>query len=52
MLTALKTIYNNGAEEAVKQLSGLGSRYWTEVIEVLSTIIPVYDKVNRVISLG
>jgi len=52
MLTALKTIYNNGTEEAVKQLSGLGSRYWTEVIEVLRTIIPVYDKVNRVISLG
>jgi demethylmenaquinone methyltransferase / 2-methoxy-6-polyprenyl-1,4-benzoquinol methylase len=33
-------------------LSGLGSRYWNEVIEVLRTIIPVYDKVNRVISLG
>jgi demethylmenaquinone methyltransferase / 2-methoxy-6-polyprenyl-1,4-benzoquinol methylase len=33
-------------------LSGLGSRYWTEVIEVLRTIIPVYDKVNKVISLG
>lgn len=33
-------------------MSGLGSRYWTEVIEVLRTIIPVYDKVNRVISLG
>jgi demethylmenaquinone methyltransferase/2-methoxy-6-polyprenyl-1,4-benzoquinol methylase len=33
-------------------LSGLGSRYWTEVIEVLRIIIPVYDKVNRVISLG
>jgi demethylmenaquinone methyltransferase/2-methoxy-6-polyprenyl-1,4-benzoquinol methylase len=33
-------------------LSGLGSRYWTEVIEVLRAIIPVYDKVNRVISLG
>jgi demethylmenaquinone methyltransferase/2-methoxy-6-polyprenyl-1,4-benzoquinol methylase len=33
-------------------LSGLGSRYWTEVIEVLRVIIPVYDKVNRVISLG
>ncbi|HEY1247525.1 MAG TPA: class I SAM-dependent methyltransferase [Nitrososphaera sp.] len=36
----------------MKQLSGLGSRYWTEVIEVLKAIIPVYDKVNRVISLG
>ncbi|MDQ4017667.1 MAG: class I SAM-dependent methyltransferase, partial [Thermoproteota archaeon] len=33
-------------------MSGLGSRYWTEVIEVLRAIIPVYDKVNRVISLG
>jgi demethylmenaquinone methyltransferase/2-methoxy-6-polyprenyl-1,4-benzoquinol methylase len=33
-------------------LSGLGSRYWTEVIEVLRAVIPVYDKVNRVISLG
>ena len=33
-------------------MSGLGSRYWTEVIEVLRTIIPVYDRVNRVISLG
>jgi demethylmenaquinone methyltransferase / 2-methoxy-6-polyprenyl-1,4-benzoquinol methylase len=33
-------------------LSGLGSRYWIEIIEVLRIIIPVYDKVNRVISLG
>ena len=33
-------------------MSGLGRRYWTEVIEVLRTIIPVYDRVNRVISLG
>lgn len=33
-------------------MSGLGSRYWTEVIEVLRAIIPVYDKVNKVISLG
>jgi demethylmenaquinone methyltransferase / 2-methoxy-6-polyprenyl-1,4-benzoquinol methylase len=33
-------------------LSGLGSRYWGEVIEVLRAIIPVYDRVNRVISLG
>lgn len=33
-------------------MSGLGSRYWGEVIEVLRSIIPVYDKVNRVISLG
>ena len=33
-------------------MSGLGNRYWTEVIEVLRAIIPVYDKVNRFISLG
>jgi demethylmenaquinone methyltransferase/2-methoxy-6-polyprenyl-1,4-benzoquinol methylase len=33
-------------------LSGLGSRYWGEVIDVLRAIIPVYDRVNRVISLG
>jgi demethylmenaquinone methyltransferase/2-methoxy-6-polyprenyl-1,4-benzoquinol methylase len=33
-------------------LSGLGSRYWGEVIEVLRAIIPVYDRVNWVISLG
>jgi demethylmenaquinone methyltransferase/2-methoxy-6-polyprenyl-1,4-benzoquinol methylase len=33
-------------------LAGLGSHYWGEVIEVLRSIIPVYDKVNRVISLG
>lgn len=33
-------------------MSGLGSHYWTEVIEVLRAIIPVYDRVNRVISLG
>ncbi len=30
---------------------GLGS-YWNEVLEVLEDIIPVYDKVNSVISLG
>ena len=33
-------------------MSGLGSRYWDEVIDVLRSIIPVYDRVNRVISLG
>jgi demethylmenaquinone methyltransferase / 2-methoxy-6-polyprenyl-1,4-benzoquinol methylase len=38
--------------EAASQLSGLGSRYWTEVIDVLRAIIPVYDKVNKVISFG
>lgn len=31
---------------------GLGSSYWAEVIDVLREIIPVYDKVNSVISLG
>ena len=30
---------------------GLGS-YWHEIIDVLRTVIPVYDQVNRVISLG
>ncbi len=33
-------------------MSGLGRRYWGEVIEVLRSIVPVYDRVNRVISLG
>jgi demethylmenaquinone methyltransferase / 2-methoxy-6-polyprenyl-1,4-benzoquinol methylase len=33
-------------------LSGLGHGYWGEIIEVLRSIIPVYDKVNRAISLG
>lgn len=32
--------------------SGLGKSYWSEVIDVLKNIIPVYDKVNSVISLG
>ena len=31
---------------------GLGSSYWSEVIEVLREIIPIYDKVNSIISLG
>ncbi len=31
---------------------GLGKSYWNEVIEVLRNIIPVYDKVNSVVSLG
>ncbi len=31
---------------------GLGSEYWHEVIEVLRKIIPVYDKVNMVVSFG
>jgi demethylmenaquinone methyltransferase/2-methoxy-6-polyprenyl-1,4-benzoquinol methylase len=34
------------------EAGGLGNRYWGEVIEVLRSIIPVYDKVNRAISLG
>jgi demethylmenaquinone methyltransferase/2-methoxy-6-polyprenyl-1,4-benzoquinol methylase len=33
-------------------VSGLGQGYWSEVIEVLRSVIPVYDKVNRTISLG
>jgi len=33
-------------------LSGLGLNYWKEVIGVLRSIIPVYDKVNKSISLG
>jgi demethylmenaquinone methyltransferase/2-methoxy-6-polyprenyl-1,4-benzoquinol methylase len=33
-------------------LSGLGLSYWKEVIGVLRNIIPVYDKVNKCISLG
>jgi demethylmenaquinone methyltransferase/2-methoxy-6-polyprenyl-1,4-benzoquinol methylase len=33
-------------------LSGLGLNYWKEVIGVLQNIIPVYDKVNKSISLG
>lgn len=33
-------------------MSGLGSRYWPEVIEALRSVVPVYDRVNRVISLG
>lgn len=32
--------------------NGLGSIYWKEVIGVLRNIIPVYDRVNSVISLG
>jgi len=32
--------------------NGLGKSYWKEVIEVLRDIIPVYDKVNSVISFG
>ena len=31
---------------------GLGYSYWKQVITILRDVIPVYDKVNRVISLG
>jgi demethylmenaquinone methyltransferase / 2-methoxy-6-polyprenyl-1,4-benzoquinol methylase len=31
---------------------GLGASYWKQVISTIRDIIPVYDKVNRVISLG
>ena len=33
-------------------MSGLGLRFWAEVIDVLRSVIPVYDKVNSAISLG
>lgn len=33
-------------------MSGLGKSYWHEIISTLRNIIPVYDRVNRVISLG
>jgi len=33
------------------QVAGLGER-WAEVEEVLAKVLPVYDRVNRVISLG
>ena len=33
-------------------MSGLGLRHWQEVIEVLRTIIPIYDRVNKTISFG
>jgi demethylmenaquinone methyltransferase/2-methoxy-6-polyprenyl-1,4-benzoquinol methylase len=36
----------------VKNSSGLGNTYWKEVINVLKNVIPVYDRVNSVISLG
>lgn len=32
--------------------TGLGNLYWNEVINVLRNIIPVYNKVNSIISLG
>src|SRR3954447_20656324 len=36
----------------VLKINGLGISYWKEVLEVLRNIIPVYDKVNSVVSLG
>ncbi len=33
-------------------MSGLGGAYWAEVIEILRSVIPFYDRVNRAISLG
>ena len=36
----------------VDNLFGLGYQYWKEVVSVLHSIIPVYDKVNMAISLG
>ncbi len=33
-------------------MSGLGGAYWAEVIEVLRSVIPFYDRVNKAISLG
>ena len=41
-----------GTEGSGEPGRGLGSTYWPEVIAVLREIIPVYDKVNRIISLG
>jgi len=32
--------------------TGLGNLYWNEVINVLRSVIPVYNKVNSIISLG
>jgi demethylmenaquinone methyltransferase / 2-methoxy-6-polyprenyl-1,4-benzoquinol methylase len=36
----------------VLKSNGLGNSYWNEVIDILRNIIPVYNKVNSVISLG
>lgn len=38
--------------ESDSQMAGLGKTYWREVIEVLRNLIPVYNRVNRAISLG
>jgi demethylmenaquinone methyltransferase / 2-methoxy-6-polyprenyl-1,4-benzoquinol methylase len=37
---------------SASNVSGLGLRFWGEVIDVLRSVIPVYDKVNSAISLG
>jgi demethylmenaquinone methyltransferase / 2-methoxy-6-polyprenyl-1,4-benzoquinol methylase len=33
-------------------MSGLGKTYWPDIISTLRSIIPIYNRVNRVISLG
>jgi demethylmenaquinone methyltransferase / 2-methoxy-6-polyprenyl-1,4-benzoquinol methylase len=33
-------------------MSGLGKTYWPNIISTLRSIIPIYNRVNRVISLG
>ena len=33
-------------------MAGLGHIYWKEVIDILRNLIPVYNRVNRAISLG
>ena len=33
-------------------MSGLGKTYWPEIISTLRSIIPIYNRVNKVISLG
>lgn len=43
---------NDGKNDDNNAPEGLGSSYWSEVIAVLRDIIPVYDKVNRIISLN
>ena len=34
------------------KLSGLGHVYWKHVLSILRDVIPVYDRVNKIISLG
>lgn len=49
---AMNSKNGNSRSSNDNALEGLGSSYWSEVIAVLQDIIPVYDKVNRIISLG